>query len=158
MVTSFVLQRFNNGMHYLQLDAKTVARLTKNNNKRVICRVNDELELHSAILQQKEVGHYIMMSTATCKKLRIKAGAKVTATFSVDDSEYQFEMPEELKEVLATDPDAGAVFQALTKGNQRSLIYLVSQVKSVDKKIERALTIAERIKVGHTSPRTILQR
>jgi uncharacterized protein YdeI (YjbR/CyaY-like superfamily) len=158
MVPTFLLYRFNNGMHYLTLDAKTVQRLTKNNNKRVICRINDEVELHSAILQQKEVGHYIMISAAICKKLRIKAGTCVTATFKIDDSDYQFEMPEELGEVLATDPEASAVFHALTKGNQRSLIYLVSQVKSVDKRIERALTIAERIKVGHTSPRTILQR
>jgi uncharacterized protein YdeI (YjbR/CyaY-like superfamily) len=66
-------------------------------------------------------------------------------------------MPEELKEVLDTDDEANKIFHTLTAGNQRGLIYLLSLVKSSDKKIERALKIAERIKLGITSPRLILK-
>jgi uncharacterized protein YdeI (YjbR/CyaY-like superfamily) len=58
---------------------------------------------------------------------------------------------------LDTDDEANKIFHALTAGNQRGLIYLLSLVKSSDKKIERALKIAERIKQGITSPRLILK-
>jgi hypothetical protein len=67
------------------------------------------------------------------------------------------EMPKELKEVLNTDMEADKVFHSLTAGNQRSLIYLISQVKSSDKRIERALKMAEQIKNGITSARAILK-
>lgn len=66
-------------------------------------------------------------------------------------------MPEEFKEVLNSDQEADEIFHSLTEGNQRGLIYLVSQVKSSDKKIERALKIVARIKNGVTTPRVILK-
>jgi uncharacterized protein YdeI (YjbR/CyaY-like superfamily) len=66
-------------------------------------------------------------------------------------------MPEELSEVLATDPEASRIFHALTEGNQRGLIFLVTQVKSTDKRIERSLRIADQVKHGVTSPRLILK-
>jgi uncharacterized protein YdeI (YjbR/CyaY-like superfamily) len=62
-----------------------------------------------------------------------------------------------LSEVLDTDPKANEVFHSLTEGNQRGLMYLVTQVKSSEKRIERALKIAEKIKAGITSPRNILK-
>lgn len=157
MATEFVLEKFDSGMHYIMIDKKTVLTLTKNNNKRAICRLNGELEFHCAIMPKKEGGHFINIGLTICKKLNIKEGSKVSATFSIDKTAYQFEMPEELKEVLETDPEADNIFHSLTEGNQRGLIYLVTQVKSSDKKIERALKIAERIKNGVTSPRIILK-
>ncbi len=66
-------------------------------------------------------------------------------------------MPEELEEVLNIDLDAHTKFHSLTAGNQRSLIYLVTQVKSSEKRIERALKIAEKIKNGVTAPRHIFK-
>ncbi len=87
----------------------------------------------------------------------MRNGSKVTASFSIDDTTYQFDMPEELNEVLETDPHAKEIFHALTKGNQRGLIYLVSQVKSTGKKIERALKIVSQMKKGITSPKLILK-
>ena len=99
----------------------------------------------------------MVVGLATCRKLKVKEGSKLTATFRADDTEYQFAMPEELSEVLRTDAEASSIFHALSAGNQRSLIYLVMQVKSVDKRIERALKIADRLKYGITSPRVILK-
>ena len=49
------------------------------------------------------------------------------------------------------------IFHALTEGNQRGVIYLVTQVKSSKKKVERALKISEKLKQGVTSARLILK-
>lgn len=154
---TFVLKKFDSGMHYIMPDPKTVSDLTKNNNKRVICRLNDTLEFHCAFMPKKEGGHYINIGSTICKKLHIKEGSLVSATFKKDTTEYQFDMPEVFTEVLNTDPEAKNIFHALSEGNQRGLIYLVNQVKSVDKKIERSLKIVERLKSGITSPKTILK-
>jgi uncharacterized protein YdeI (YjbR/CyaY-like superfamily) len=82
----------------------------------------------------------------------------VNPTFEADTSEFHFEMPEEFAEILAQDPDADEVFQGLTDGNKRSLIYLLSLVKSTDKKIERGLLIALKLKLGVTQARLILKK
>lgn len=155
--TEFIVAKFGIGMHYIMLDDSVIAPLTKNNNKRVVCTINKTLDFHCAIMHNKEGGNFINIGLAICKKLKIKEGSTITATFKIDESAYQFEIPEELSEVLATDEKASKIFHALTAGNQRGLIYLVAQVKSSDKKIERALKIAECIKTGITSPRLAMK-
>ncbi len=157
MATEFVLQKFYSGMHFIMLDPKTVATLTSNHNTRAICKLNGEVEFHCALMPKKEGGHFINVGSAICKKLKIKAGFKISATFRIDETEYQYVMPEELQAVLDTDPEADKIFQSLTPGNQRGLIYLVQQVKTSENKIERALKIADRIKNGVTSARLILK-
>jgi Bacteriocin-protection, YdeI or OmpD-Associated/Domain of unknown function (DUF1905) len=153
----YTLEKLSNGMHYILLDDIIVASLTKQNNKRAICKINDSLEFHCAIMSKKEGGHFIVIGSKICKQLKIKQGSEVTATFRIDETDYQFEMPEELRAVLESDESAHKIFHALTEGNQRSLMYLVSLVKSSDKRIERALKIAEQIKLGVTSARLIFK-
>lgn len=157
MTTKYIVEKFDSGMHFIMLDKKTVATLTKEGNTRAICKLNDTIEFHCAIMSKKEGGHFINIGSVICKKLNIKVGSQVTATFIADTTEYQFDMPEELKEVLESDKKADKIFHSLTDGNQRGLMYLVSQVKSSDKRIERALKIAEKIKHGIISPRIILK-
>lgn len=157
MAKTFLLQKVENGMHVLLLDPKTVSALKTGTGNRVICHLSDSIRFHCAILNRKEGGHYVYIKAALCKQLGLKPGARVPARFMADETTYQFPMPEELKEVLDTDPEANRIFHALTDGNQRGLIVLVTQVKSVDKRIERALKIAERLKAGIHSPRIILK-
>lgn len=144
-------------MHYIILDQETLDQFAKSANNRVLCKINNQIEFHCAIISKKEGGGFIYIGSKIRKELKINAGSKVTAVFKADNSKYQFEMPEELEEVLKTDLDAHTKFHSLTAGNQRSLIYLVMQVKSSEKRIERALKIAEKIKNGITSPREIFK-
>ncbi|HMP87120.1 MAG TPA: YdeI/OmpD-associated family protein, partial [Lacibacter sp.] len=57
--------------------------------------------------------------------------------------------------VLESDPEAEALFRKLTPGNQRGLLYLVTRLRSSEKRIERSLHIAEKMKAGITSPRAM---
>lgn len=157
MHKTFELHRFDSGMHYILLDDKTAQQIVKNNTKRVLCTLNKTITFHAALMPKKEGGFYINIGSTICKQLGLKVGQTVTATFEQDDTEHQFELPEELAEVLATDPAAEEKFNALTAGNKRSLMYLVTQVKSTDKRIERALTIADKLKMGIHSPKLILK-
>ena len=151
------LEKFGSGMHYVMVDAATANKFLKNGNKRVLCTLNGEQEFHAALMPKKEGGHYINIGSAICKKLKIKLGSTVRVSLRADETPYQFDMPEEFEEVLASDPAAGKVFRELSEGNQRGLIYLVTQVKSPDKRIERAFKIASKLKAGITSPRLVLK-
>ncbi len=144
-------------MHYILLDAATVNHLIKKDNNRVICTINHAVSFHCAIMPKKEGGHFINIGQAVCKKLGLTEGCSLEASFETDNTPYQFDMPEELMEVLNTDSKAYDLFHNLTEGNQRGLIYLITQVKSQDKRIARALKIAQQLKNGITSPRTILK-
>jgi hypothetical protein len=145
-------------MHFIPVPADAAALLTKNGNRRVLCTINGTHTLHAALLPRKGSNDcFIYAGKALLKKAGITAGSKLTIQLKVDDSAYQFDMPEELAEVLDTDSDAHHIFHALTPGRQRGLIQLVLMVKSTDKKIERALKIADKIKAGITSPQLVMK-
>ncbi len=150
------IQKFDSGMHYIMIDDNLVELYKSKGSKRAICTLNSE-RFHCAFMPKKEGGYFINLGSGICKKLNLKVGDSIYPTFEEDLSEFQFEMPEEFAEVLAQDPDADTIFQNLSDGNKRSLIYLIGLVKSTDKRIERALKIAEKLKIGITSARLILK-
>lgn len=142
-------------MYYLIVPFSTAKKL--NNEKRITCKIGT-ITLHCALQYSKDIGHFVYIGKENQKKI-LAAGVDIkNAIFSKDTSIHQFKIPPELKEVLATDPQANKVFQTLTPGGKRSLMYLAEQPKSIDKKIERALLIANRLKEGVTSARLILKK
>lgn len=145
-------------MHYIALPAKEAAKLTTNGNKRVLCILNKKITLHAAVMRTKEGMLYIMIAEKYIKELGLRIGMSVDAAVKKDTSELQFHIPEEFNEVFNTDPEAAKVFKTLTDGKKRALIALVNMVKSTDKKIERALKIAEKLKQGVTSPQQVMKR
>lgn len=146
-------------MHALPITAPMAAAFIANGNRRVICTINNAHTVHVALMYRKAEGdYYIYVGKALLKKAGLAAGQAVKIQLAIDDSAYQFHMPEELAEVLATDADAHRIFHGLTPGRQRGLIHLVAMVKTMDKKIERALNIADKIKAGITSPAAVLKQ
>lgn len=155
----YTIQQFGTGyMHYIELNNKDVKRLTAGGNKRVVCRINNQLDIHAAIMKTKEGMYYVLLAAKYLKQLQVTINSKVTVALEIDTTELQFNLPEEFAEVLATDNEAKEVFDRLTAGNKRGLIALVNLVKSSDKKIERALLIAEKLKAGVTSPQKVMAK
>jgi hypothetical protein len=114
-------------------------------SRRVVVVLNDTLTLHAAIMPHGS-GWVISMNKPNLKKLGLKVGSSVQVSMRQDDSAFGLPMPEEFWEVLEQDPLAKRYFDGLTAGKKRSLIHLVIGVKNVDKRIERALMIAEKLK------------
>jgi len=114
--------------------------------KRVVCTVNGRLSFQCALMPSGSGGFIITVN----KKKRDEHGLRVGDTVSVelvrDESRYGLPMPEEFREVLAQDAEAGRLFHALTPGKQRSLLYQANQKVDVDLRIHRALAIVEHLK------------
>jgi Bacteriocin-protection, YdeI or OmpD-Associated/Domain of unknown function (DUF1905) len=151
-----ILDKFDSGMHYIIIEESIVKSFLEKGAKRVICTI-ENVDFHCAFMPKKEGSFFINIGSKICKQLNLKMGDEVNPTFREDMTEYQFEMPEEFTEVLYQDPDAFAIFEGLTDGNKRGLIYLVTMVKSSEKRIERALKIVEKLKMGVTKPQLMMK-
>ena len=151
------IEKFDGGMHYFRIP-ENFDLSQYESNKRVLCEINSILTFHCALINKKEDGYFIYVGAKTLNQLKLKIGDNIRFELKKDTSEFQFNYPEELEEVFRTDQKAKNKFDSLTDGNKRGLIYLVNQVKSTDKKIERSLKIADKLKCGITSPRLILKK
>lgn len=74
-----------------------------------------------------------------------------------DTSKYGVEAPEAFKAVLQSDPDAAAVFDTLTDGKKRGIIYQIKRYKSEQTQVDKTLIIFENLKKGIRDSRDLLK-
>jgi hypothetical protein len=146
------------GMHILPIpDGALPAPLAKHGN-RFLFTIEPEYTFHGALLYNKQIGLYVMASKKLMKEAGVQSGDEVQLIIREDASPDQFEMPEELSEVMKWDPEANALFQQLTPGGRRSIMAMIQRHKTEQKRIDLALIVAERLKQGFRSPRHIFRK
>jgi hypothetical protein len=140
-----VIEKMANGMHYFMVDEAIVRNYMP--SKRAICTI-ETVQFHCAFMPKKEGSFFVIVNKQNITKLKLKVGDAVTVIFKKDKTDLQFDMPEEFMEVMATDKEAKKTFDGLTDGNKRGIISLLLKIKSIDKRIEKSLFIAEKLKLG----------
>ncbi|MFS4491451.1 YdeI/OmpD-associated family protein [Maribacter sp. 2308TA10-17] len=106
-----------------------------------------ELNFHGAI-QKRNGLHYMMFGKRYQKELGIFPNDYFQIQFFEDNSKYGVEMPEELDAVLLSDYEAFQIFEALTAGKKRGIIYMIARYKNSQTRIDKSLLICENLKRG----------
>ena len=128
-------------------------------NQRFIITLNDTIQWQAGSVSLGNDTAYITVSTERMKQIKVDLLDTVNVELERDFSEYGFEVPIEFEEVLNQDADGKKRFDSLTLGKRRATIYLVIQVKSSDKRIEKSIAILENLKrapIGKETMRHIL--
>lgn len=105
---------------------------------------NKKVEAHISVKSKGE-DRYLVLNSSLRKKLGLQLGEIVDIEVEKENSKYGMPMPEELAVMLEQDEMANQYFHQLTPGKQRSLIYLVSSLKSTDARIRKALGVSEHL-------------
>ena len=121
---------------------------------RISATFNDKtINFHAAIKYYKTSESFKMMFG---KRLQKELGVYQNDYFEMqlfeDTSKYGVEMPSELDEVFKTDFEAYQIFENLTRGKQRSIIYAIIRYKISQTKIDKALILCENLKRGERNP------
>ncbi len=139
-------------LHYVEVSSFVLKQLGKPDkvhlNQRVWIQINDfqKDKWQGGIVALGGGDGYITVSQARMKKFKIHFGEEVAVHLQKDDSEYGVEVAPEFLAVLDSDEEAKIRFDKLTKGFQRYLLYYTIQVKSPEKRIERALLLLNNLK------------
>jgi len=114
-------------------------------SRRVVCTLNGAESFQCGLMPMNGA-FFIMVNKKIRTSLGIEHGHSVNVELVKDTSKYGLPMPEEFEEVLAQDDEGRKYFEALTDGKKRTLIYSVSTVKDIDRRIHRALIVLEHLK------------
>lgn len=142
-----ILKHFHNRLwsYYVAVPKEIGDRFVEGSHRRVLCAINGRAPIHSALMPKGEE-YTIYVTNKLQKELAIEEGDELTITLEKDTSEYGFPMPESLEILLSQDEEGRNYFESLTKGRQRSLIYLVQKVKNVDSQLAKGLAILHHLK------------
>ncbi|CAG5011892.1 hypothetical protein DYBT9275_05048 [Dyadobacter sp. CECT 9275] len=130
---------------YLEIPSDIVQKLGGLNN-RLICTANQSLSWQCGLAALGNGSAYITFASPKMKKLKVKEGDTVHVSLQHDHSDYGAKMPVELQEVLDQDDEGNRRFHKMAAGKQRYIMTYISDIKSGQLRIERAVRIIENIK------------
>ncbi|WP_421976260.1 YdeI/OmpD-associated family protein [Roseivirga seohaensis] len=142
--TTLAQFHYEHWSYHLPVSPEITAQFTNGNNRRVKCLINNKITIHTALMPINE-GSYILVNQKIRTKLNISEGDKVEVTLEKDNSEYGIPMPESFNVLLDQDEVGSKFFHSLTPGKQRSLIYIVGKVKSIDSQLNKGLAILDHL-------------
>ncbi|MBO6794102.1 MAG: DUF1905 domain-containing protein [Balneolaceae bacterium] len=113
---------------------------------RLLCSINGNEQIHCGLMGKGDGRGMIIINKKRQKKWGITIGDEVSATIELDRSKYGAEMPEELEALLEQDREGLKAFEKITAGQQRYILNYVDGVKSIQKRIDRAIMLIENLK------------
>ena len=119
---------------------------------------NKTIEFYAALKKEKTGIFRIYFSKAKQKELDVFMNDYFELQVFEDTSKYGVEMSEELEAVLLSDYEAYTIFEGLTPGKQRSIIYAISRYKSPQLRVDKALLLTENLKRGITDQKLWLKK
>ncbi len=117
--------------------------------KRVICKLNNKVEFHCALMPNGKGGYFINVNKEIRSQLKLDIGSNVDVSLILDESKYGMPISAEFEACLNEDSEANTIFESLTPGKKRTLIHIINVVKNSDKKIAKSIVILEHLKIKH---------
>jgi hypothetical protein len=144
--TKLVKSKTGSGWHFLIFDGSISAKLGFTDRfRRILCSINGGAKFHCALMPDGDE-LYIIVNKKHREALGIVAGDTVNVILERDESKYGLPMPEEFQAVLDQDDEGDRLFHALGKGQQRSVLYMLSRPKNIDVRIHHSLIVMQHLK------------
>ncbi len=143
------LEKRKGGYFFLQLDAETVNQFERKKATRLICTLDDKVSFRCGLNHLGDGNFYIIVATKHLNGLGKQLGDTISFKVDKDPDPLGVEMPEVLEVFLEQDDESKMIFDKLTDGKKRSLIYSINKVKNIDTQVRNIMSFldAERIKM-----------
>lgn len=138
---------FNHWQHHIPVKDEIALAYMDDTHRRVLIWIKGEGPFHMALLKAKSCW-YILINQQLRSRFKLEVGDEVIIKIERDHSEFGHEVPEEFQVMLDQDEEANVIFQALTPGKQRSLVYLVTKVKNPESRMKKSLAIMHHLRLS----------
>lgn len=126
------------GYYFLEIHAALVEQLPQKRNTRLVCVLDKKVTLHCGFNNLGNGHYFIIIAARHIAKIKKKAGDLVSAMLEPTADPLGIEVPEVLSALLEQDEELKQVYDAMTDGKKRSLVFLIKDMKSVDLQVQKA--------------------
>ena len=141
-----LLNKNRGGYCYLPVDAKVINQFEKKRHVRLVIEVDEKISWSCGLNHLGDGNFFIIVAKKHLKPLGKKAGDEVYFKIHEDPNPLGVEVPEVLKVLLDQDPEARAIYEAVSDGLKRSLIHYIKPVKDLDLQVKRILETLEKFR------------
>jgi hypothetical protein len=134
------LEKIKGGYYYLKIDAEVVNQFEKKRHTRMICHLDKKLSFRCGLNHLGDGNFFIIVSGKILEQLNKKLGSKIHYKIEQDPDQLGVEVPEVLSTVLEQDEELKEIYNKITDGKKRSLIYTILKTKNIDKQVQDITT------------------
>lgn len=142
------------GYFYLTIAAATVESLPRKKATRLLCTVDDKLELACGLNHMGDGNYFIIVAGKHLKVLGKKAGDTVRFSLAEDPNPLGVAIPEVLAALLEQDDTLKAAFDGFTDGRKRSLIHAIKDIKDIDRQVQQAIRLLQQPRATRPASRS----
>lgn len=130
------LEKRKGGYYYIQLDAEVVNQFKRKKATRIVCNIDDCISYRCGLNHLGDGNFFVIVATKHIQALDKTLGETINYTIKEDPDQLGVDMPEVLTVFLNQEPDKRKLFDTLTDGKKRSLIYSIIKLKDIDKQVK----------------------
>lgn len=128
------------GYAILRIPQKIVGLLPSKQRTRLLAIIDDHVEIPVGMAALGDGDYYFMLAKRNQKKLGKGPGDPVSFTIQKHPHPLGVELPEVLQVLLDQDEEALKIWNGLTDGHKRSIIFGTMRIKDIDRQIEKITT------------------
>ena len=133
------LEKRKGGYYYLKLDSGIINNFSKKRATRMICTLDDQVSYRCGLNHLGDGNFYVIVAGKYLEELNKQLGEEVNCRIDEDPDQLGVDIPEVLTVFLEQDADSKAIFNKLTDGKKRSLIYSFVKLKDIDKQVRNII-------------------
>lgn len=133
------LEKQKGGYFFLKIEAEIINRFEKKRHTRMICVLDEKITFRCGLNHLGDGNFFIIVAGKFLEQLNKKVGSLIHFKIEEDPDQLGVEMPEVLEALLNQDVDLKSIFDKITDGKKRSLIYTILKVKDIDKQVQASI-------------------
>lgn len=130
------LEKRKGGYFYLKIDSEIINQFSRKRATRMICTIDNIVSYRCGLNHLGDGNFYIIVAGKYLEKLDKELNDKVAYKIEEDPDQLGVEIPEVLSVLLEQDSEAKEIFDKITDGKKRSLIYSILKIKNIDRQIK----------------------
>jgi Domain of unknown function (DUF1905) len=133
------LEKKKGGYYFLKIDGEIVNQFVKKRNTRMVCFLDEKIKFRCGLNHMGDGNFFVIVAGKYLEQLNKKVGSLIHFKIEEDPDQLGVEMPAILEAILSQDEDLKNIFDTITDGKKRSLIYSILKTKDIDKKVQTSI-------------------
>jgi Domain of unknown function (DUF1905) len=133
------LEKQKGGYFFLTIEAEIVNQFEKKRHTRLVCVLDEKITFRCGLNHLGDGNFFVIVAGKYLEQLNKKVGSLIHFKIEEDTDQLGVDMPEVLSVLLDQDEALKGIFDKITDGKKRSLIYSILKSKDIDKQVQTAI-------------------
>jgi hypothetical protein len=130
------LEKIKGGYFYLTIEADIINQFERKRHTRLVCHLDDTISYQCGLNHLGDGNFFIIIAGKYLEQLGKKVGSFVHFRIEEDPNPLGVDVPEVLTVLLTQDADSKEIYDKITDGKKRALIFSILKIKDIDKQVQ----------------------